>query len=72
MKKITLKALLICTVMALFSCSNEEKTPIIPEASDPRLPNQSDFKPAIQLIPKTIASKSTGKTFRITAPSILI
>lgn len=62
MKKITLKALLICTVMALFSCSNEEKTPIIPEASDPRLPNQSDFKPAIQLIPKTIASKSTGKT----------
>ncbi|PWB24477.1 hypothetical protein DCO46_11555 [Flavobacterium sp. HTF] len=48
--------------MLVISCSNEEKPSTTPQATDPRLPNQENFKPAIQLVPKAVTAKSTGKS----------
>ncbi|MEO6173516.1 MAG: hypothetical protein ABIP27_00045 [Flavobacterium circumlabens] len=62
MKKITLGILLIALPLFFPSCSSEENATITtPEAADPRLPNQTEFKPAIQLVPKKSTAKTTGK-----------
>jgi hypothetical protein len=63
MKKITLGILLVIAPMLLISCSKDETAGLSdPIANDPRLPNQKVFKPAIQLVPKTLTGKLTGKS----------
>ncbi|WP_337965054.1 hypothetical protein [uncultured Flavobacterium sp.] len=60
MKKIILKTLLAFTTLLFVNCQSNEDTASA-QVIDPRLPNQEVFKPAIQLVPKTQAAKSTGK-----------
>lgn len=62
MKKTTLKTLFAFATLLFISCASEENATTTPEAADPRLPNQEVFKPAIQLVPKTLTGKSTGKS----------
>jgi hypothetical protein len=62
MKQIILKILLAFITLLFVNCANNEDAPTTPEVSDPRLPNQVLFKPAIQLVPKKQTAKSTGKS----------
>jgi len=62
MKKITLKTILAFTTLLFISCASEEHATSQTEASDSRLPNQEVYKPAIQLVPKNLTAKSTGKS----------
>ncbi|MFH6946232.1 hypothetical protein [Flavobacterium sp. FlaQc-50] len=73
MKKTTLVFLLITLPLLFTSCASDENAPATPtpDVVDPRLPNQEVFKPAIQLIPKKTAAKTTGKSTE-TAPHRLI
>ncbi|HEU4790149.1 MAG TPA: hypothetical protein VFS71_10715 [Flavobacterium sp.] len=50
--------------MLFISCSKDEtlNEPSDPTVKDPRLPNQEEFKPAIQLVPKTLTGRSAKKS----------
>ena len=71
MKKTILRTFLAFTTLLFISCASEENTTAEPEAADPRLPNQEVFKPAIQLIPKSKAGKSTGKSAETTGKRLV-
>ncbi|MEA9412209.1 hypothetical protein [Flavobacterium sp. PL02] len=66
MKKTTLGILLIALPMLFINCSKDESStvpsPQTVQTPDPRLPNQEVFKPAIQLVPKSLTGKVTGKS----------
>lgn len=62
MKKTILRTFLAFTTILFISCASEENASGEPVVTDPRLPNQENFKPAIQLVPKTLTVKSTGKS----------
>lgn len=65
MYKTTLKVFLSFTAILFMSCSSEENSTTPETVNDSRLPDQEVFKPAIQLVPKTLlntTAKSTAKS----------